>query len=237
MITKEFLLCCLMFCVSDIFFSCSVFKKNAGEELHNGVYDVMHPGGKNKRVYAEVRDNDFKIYPLSKNGLADTTNILVWGRDEFLQTKEPLRLSKASFDVDVLTIPFKYRPSVMHFPPQLNTNFSGALYSGYRTDRYVVRYKKDPRNNYNRSENHFGYSVGAFSGFGSTAINPWVTENMVSSEYDGLVWMNGVAGIIAVNNFSFGFGLGIDNLLDKNRNLWIYKNKPWVGLTVGLNLN
>ena len=30
---------------------------------------------------------------------------------------------------------------------------------------------------------------------------------------------------------------GIDHLMDKNRKLWIYRGQPWIGLTIGLNLN
>jgi len=59
----------------------------------------------------------------------------------------------------------------------------------------------------------------------------------VTSEYDGFLLMNGVAGLVAVNKLTFGLGLGIDHLLDKNKKYWIYNHKPWLGLTVGLNLN
>lgn len=237
MTTKKYFLHCFVVCMSSILFSCSVFKKNGIEELNSGVYGISFPAAKIKKGYVEVRDSSLKIYSIFKNGFTDTTNVSSWGLNEFLTAEKPLRLSMGSFDIDVLTIPFKFRPSVNGFPNQLNTNFSGALYAGYRTDRYLVRYKKDPLRKYSRKENHLGYSVGIFSGFGSTAMNPWVTDNFISSEYDGLVWLNGVAGIIAVNNFSFGVGLGIDNLLDKNKDAWIYNNKPWIGLTVGLNLN
>ncbi len=60
---------------------------------------------------------------------------------------------------------------------------------------------------------------------------------MIQLEYDGFIFMNGVAGIVAVNRLTFGLGIGLDILLDKNKSYWIYQHKPWIGLTVGLNLN
>ncbi|GAB3813836.1 hypothetical protein GCM10028895_06320 [Pontibacter rugosus] len=56
-------------------------------------------------------------------------------------------------------------------------------------------------------------------------------------EYEGVVLLKGVAGIIGINNFSLGLTIGIDHLFDKNRDDWIYQHKPWVGLAFGLNLN
>lgn len=68
-------------------------------------------------------------------------------------------------------------------------------------------------------------------------MTPTTTTNFISTEYDGIVWPKGVAGIIAVNNFTVGVSLGFDNLLDRNKQFWIYESKPWFGLAFGLNLN
>ena len=68
-------------------------------------------------------------------------------------------------------------------------------------------------------------------------MNPWVTNNQIVTEYDGVVWSKGVAGIIAINNFTIGLAIGFDDLLDNNKKYWIYQAKPWVGFAFGLNLN
>ena len=68
-------------------------------------------------------------------------------------------------------------------------------------------------------------------------MNPWVTENNISIEYDGVVWSKGLAGILAIDNFTIGLGLGWDYLTDANKKYWIYQNMPWLGLAFGLNLN
>jgi hypothetical protein len=136
-------------------------------------------------------------------------------------------------------LPFlsKYRPSVKDFPNQLNASFSGAIYAGFRNDFYRFSYRSNDIGENRRKLNHLGVSFGLFSGIGSAAINPWVTQDQVPSEYDGLLFMNGLAGMIAIKKITFGLGLGVDHLLDKNNKYWIYHHKPWLGLTIGLNLN
>lgn len=90
---------------------------------------------------------------------------------------------------------------------------------------------------FDRYSNHYGLTVGVFSGFGSTLIGPWFTKDQVQLEYDGVVWTNGVAVSIAFNYLTIGLGLGWDKLLDTNKSVWIYQNKPWLGLVLGINLN
>jgi len=43
--------------------------------------------------------------------------------------------------------------------------------------------------------------------------------------------------LLAVQNISIAMGIGFDFLLDGNRDVWIYQNKPWLGFAVGINLN
>ncbi len=40
-------------------------------------------------------------------------------------------------------------------------------------------------------------------------MNPYVTNNQVNSEYDGLVIPNGLAAIAGINNLSVAFLLGV----------------------------
>jgi hypothetical protein len=85
--------------------------------------------------------------------------------------------------------------------------------------------------------NHFGYSPGFFGGLGATSMNPFVTNNQIAEEYDGVVLSAGVAGLVGIGNLIFGAAIGLDHLMDKNHRSWIYQGKPWVGLTIGLNVN
>ena len=69
------------------------------------------------------------------------------------------------------------------------------------------------------------------------AMNPANTSNAILTEYDGIVLQKGIAGIVAMNKLTLGLSLGFDNLIDNNRTVWVYNNKPWFGLMLGLNLN
>jgi hypothetical protein len=78
--------------------------------------------------------------------------------------------------------------------------------------------------------------VGLFAGIGITAMNPTVTNNQIDQEYDGIVFQKGVAGFVGMRRITLGLSLGFDNLLDANKHLWAYQQKPWIGLMLGINL-
>lgn len=61
------------------------------------------------------------------------------------------------------------------------------------------------------------------------------TNNAIATEYDGLILQKGIAGIVAINKLTIGVSVGFDDLLDRNNKNWIYENKPWFGLMLGLN--
>ena len=143
---------------------------------------------------------------------------------------------KRSFDVDVMTVAFKYRPSAVNLPMQLNTDFNGSVYLGYRMDRFKVKHKQTPFGP-TPSHTHRGVTGGVFAGIASTAITPWTTNNRTPDEYSGFVLTRGVSLMIGVNAYTVGLGVGWDYLTDRDKNIWIYQNRPWFGLAVGLNLN
>lgn len=223
--------------------SCTSFQESAKYELNNGYYKVRAEGGEDQKVYVYINEDTLVAYPLIekvKPARLDTSSSAALAFPEVISSTnlyQPQIFHEYSFDLDVLAILFKYRPKSESLPRQLNTQYNGALYAGYRTDRYKVFYKPTPLGIADRSVTHYGYSVGLFSGIGTEAINPWVTNDKFPGEYDGMVWLNGVAAIVGINQFTFGLSVGIDYLLDSNRNIWIYQGKPWVGLALGLNLN
>ena len=141
-----------------------------------------------------------------------------------------------SLDLDAVTIPIKMRYS-KDIPIQMNANINGAIYLGLRRDRYKINYELSPIHIYNRSKKHFGLSVGVFSGIGNTLVSPSNTNNQVSIEYDGVIWSKGIATMFAMNNTTIGCAFGFDQLLGPHQNDWIYQNKPYLGLMLGLNIN
>ncbi len=224
-------LCAIFLASIFVLCSCASLQNIAKYELANGKYKMVIEG-KKFDCYVENNDDSIMIYNL-------TTKIatsLPQKMEAYLPIKQ--RFVKPSLDIDVLTALFKIRPHASNIlPAQLNTNFNGNVYIGHRTDIYQIHYKKNPLDVYQRQINHFGFSGGFFVGLGSTAMTPSTTNNGISTEYDGIVLQKGMAGIFEINKLTLGLSVGFDNLLDKNKSSWIYQNKPWFGLMLGLNLN
>jgi hypothetical protein len=220
--------------------SCSVFQKTAKTEFTDGYYSQKVDNHRDK-VYVDIDEDILLVYAtVEKEGkrIIDTANVQQYF--EYEKNYEAKRLTSFrinTFDVDFLTIPLKFRPSQSGVPPQLNTELSGAIYVGLRTDKYIVNYETNKLGKSDRVINHRGFSLGLLTGFGNTFMSPTTTDDNITQEYDGIVWTKGVAGIFAVNALTLGFAIGFDNLLDGNRQYWIYEGKPWLGLTLGLNLN
>ena len=219
--------------------SCRSLEENAKYGLSDGVYRFKTQASKVERVYIQVEEDSLIIYPMLGRGIADIsqTTVLELKETGAEARKDYLIFTQPSFDIDIVTILFKYRPKVEDGPRQFNTDFNGAVYLGYRADRYSIDYEPTPLQSYKRKLNHFGYGAGFFTGIGATMIAPWFTRDHVQSEYDGLVFVNGISGNVAYNSLTFGVGIGIDYLMDSNRKYWVYQGKPWLGLTLGLNLN
>ncbi|WP_395046714.1 hypothetical protein [Flavobacterium sp.] len=232
----------LIFLVA-IFSSCSVFKDSSKYEFSDGNYKSKIFNQTEQNVYIRNYEDVIEVYPISK----DQNNIFIvdtiankkqiFSKANTSNLQKTMLFSQNSFDIDFLTIPFKYRSSQKDLPKQFTTNLNGEIYLGYRTDFYNLRYKGNPLKKFERKITHYGFSFGLFTGFGATAMNPSVTQEQIAKEYDGTVWSKGIAGIIGIDNFTIGLAYGFDDLMDSNKKHWIYQQKPWFGLAFGLNLN
>ena len=219
--------------------SCETLKQSSKYQFIDGFYKTNLDGGV-RTIYVLAGSDTIKAYRKSDlgTGKIDSTKAILIG----FPSKKPDKFSNLSFnsktfDVDVLTVLFKYRPPVKDFPPQFNTTFNGAAYFGYRTDVYKLSYKETPMHIFNRRIIHYGYSIGLFSGLGTARIDEYVTNNALSIQYDGLVNLSGIALILAVDKLTAGLTFGEDRLLDKNHSVWVNNAKPWIGLSIGLNIN
>ena len=219
--------------------SCETLKQSSKYQFSEGFYKVKNQG-KPQKVYVLTGGDTIKEY--SKAMLAqptiDTAKVISIAFPAQKPTGFANRyFKKATFDADVLTVLFKYRPGVKGFPPQFNAGFNGAVFLGYRTDVYKLSYQQTPLHIFKRQVTHYGYSVGFFSGLGTARIDEYDTQNALAIEYDGLVNLSGVAVIVAIDKLTAGLTFGVDHLLDKNKSLWVNNGKPWLGLSIGLNLN
>lgn len=221
--------------------SCETLKQSPKFGFNEGYYYSRLYHKKKKHIYVVPTDDSIKIYSVKKLGEGvDTTDAikLILPANEKPSAFESYSFQKTSLDMDVLNILFKLRPSVSEFPPQFNNNiFNGAFYLGDRLDVYKINYKSTPLGTYNRYTSHHGYSAGLFAGIGASRIDEFVTQNALSIEYDGVVGIYGICALMAIDKINFGLNVGEDHLFDHNRKLWIYQSKPWIGLSISLNLN
>jgi hypothetical protein len=206
------------------------------EKLDEGYYQSVRIKENTTKVFQKRRvyvEDSLDIIRIT-HGDKDTSNS---ERYYSPNLSSSLYLTRKKFDIDVFTIPFKVRMSTNHFPPQLNSNFNAAVYLGQRYDFYKVAANKKIRNKTGRVNTTRGIGAGIFFGLGSATMNPFVTNNYINYEYDGLVFNAGLAAIYDSKVFNIGIAAGTDHLFDQNRKHWIYQNRIWLGVLFGMNLN
>lgn len=223
--------------VIGVLASCNTLEKASLHGLNSGYYKLKSDNKNTQNVYLDVTDEKIDVYPHIKRQPdkkqfltipLNTTDSLIFN---------PMVFKKQSLDVDITSIVLKYRPSVYGLPAQLTTDLNMALYVGWRYDYYHIKSKMDPLGRSYHKINNWGYDFGFFAGPGATLISPFTTQNKKVDEYSGMINQTGIAGFIESNVASFGLAIGYDYLLNPDRKIWIYNNKPWVGFIVGIALN
>ena len=144
---------------------------------------------------------------------------------------------RTEIDIDVFTLPFKIRPAQRPLPAQLNSNFNAAAYIGRRVDSYTYKTTMITPSFAVRQLRRRGIGYGFFCGVGSVSINDYVTKKPIGIEYEGVSVDAGVAALYDARIFNIGLAMGVDYLMDTNRQQWIYQQRPWFGVLFGLNLN
>lgn len=154
-----------------------------------------------------------------------------------LEEKSPwFRYQSTAFDIDLFTLPFKYRFATAGQPGQLEDKLNVGIHAGYRYDlgRYRTVYF---RHNQHSEISSFSVGLGGFLCFAPAPVTSFNTGGQVQDEYQALGINYGIATTFSYGSFSAGLALGLERLANRDRVLWIYENKPWLGITVGLNLN
>lgn len=202
--------------------SCSSMISFKAHELQNATYRFKQKGRPWQKVDVVVGQDSLRLTSATGDAIS-------------LKPGTKVHFQKYSVDPDVMVVPFKYRPASVNLPRQLNTDFNGNLFVGFRADRFTLRTRKG-RTGIRKKLYHSAVAVGGFAGIGSTFISPWTTNNMQPDEYEGFILSRGISALVALNSLTAGIGVGWDYLTDRDKAIWIYQNKPWLGLTLGLNL-
>jgi hypothetical protein len=218
---------------------CTPFDKIYSHDFNDGYFKLKTPDKTPERIYLKLTDDSIGVYPVladDKSKIPDTVN--------FYRTKlnsiTPGTLLynstfiKTSADIDLSTVLLKFRPSAGDVPSQLNANLNGVLYTGFRKDYFKIKSSFSPLRKTTSYIRHTGFDFGVFAGIGITPVNYTVTMNRTFQEYDGIVFQKGISIFATYENMSVGLALGFDNLLDQNKSIWVFNNKPWIGLVLGI---
>lgn len=215
---------------------CGTLEQAARHGFESGRYRQRLPSG-SADVYLLVMPDSAILYPLqSRKPLqADTARGLPFYHNRSVGATPPT-LVKRSLDVDLSAALLKYRFAQPSIPNQLNSQLNINLYAGFRRDYFSFSDHTTPTFSKERRMKHFQFDAGVFAGFGITPVNPSVTNGATTLEYDGIVFQKGFAAFVGIHRLTAGLCLGWDNLLDENRAIWLYQQKPWIGFMIGINL-
>jgi hypothetical protein len=233
----------VLFHVSGFFlfaaFSCVPAHKIARHDFDSGIFKLKTEGSEKQQVYAKVSGDSLTVYPLISSGLTKTPDVSRFSSTRTGNVSPGNYFFKSSFrrnsiDVDLTTILLKYRPEQREVPNQLSSNINAALYIGLRKDFFKMMSYKTPLKEEYSFLRQTALDAGLFAGIGITPVNPTVTSGTVNIEYDGIVFQKGIAGYITFDNMSIGITLGFDTLLDKNKGVWLFNEKPYLGIAIGI---
>lgn len=208
-----------------LFQACSTIEKASIHGLNRGEYNTLD-GHTAKKVYVDVSEDKLEVYHQTGNKPEPTPYVVIPLNPADSPAIRTLKLRKKSLDIDITTIPLKYRPAFRGMRPQLTADINFALYAGWRHDHFRISSEADALGRYRHNIRNFGYDIGFFAGPGATAINPFTTANRTQNEYSGMIIQSGIAGFIESSFASFGLAAGFDHLLTADRRIWIYNQKP-----------
>jgi hypothetical protein len=218
---------------------CAPFDKIYSHEFSSGYFKLKSPGTTPEKVYLTRTEDSLTVYSLIPDNKPKMPDI---SRSKGIRISSVIPGSymynstfvKTSLDVDLSTVLIKFRPAVANVQPQLTANVNGVIYAGFRKDFFRIKTSYSTLNVASTFVRHTGFDCGFFAGIGTSFINPTVTQNKTVQEYDGIVFQKGFSVFGTFENMSVGLAIGFDNLLDDNKNIWIYNNRPWIGLVLGI---
>lgn len=233
---RIYLLAVITFMVS----ACGSVERLAKHDFNSGYYKLKVRDSLAKKVYVNLNGDSLDLYNIDELAPVKKTVDTSQFRSALITAIKPddylygSRFTRNVIDIDLTTALLKYRPAQKDVPNQLNANLNAAVYAGLRKDFFKVSTAISPLHQVHSSLRHFEIDAGLFAGLGITPVNYTVTSNKVELEYDGIVFEKGFAVYFGLDFLTVGISLGFDNLLDPNRKSWIYNQKPWIGLMLGI---
>jgi hypothetical protein len=217
------------------FFSCAPIETIASHDFASGFYKLKTKDQeKPQKVYADLQKDTINVYGINNTGGHKSPGSEPLKIIALNETGLGTKFVRTSVDADLSTILTKLRLSQERVPTQLNANLNAALYVGIRRDLFILKSHKDFMSRSDSFIRQIGFDAGLFAGLGITQVTPTTTDFHTLQEYDGVVFQKGLAVFFTFEKMSVGLCLGFDNLMDGNSNIWVYNQKPYIGLVLGI---
>jgi len=218
---------------------CVPFDKIYSHDFNDGYFKLKSSGIKPENIYLNVTDDSLKVYSVQKGNKFKLSDTSAFYRVNLksIAPGNPLYNStfvKTSADIDLSTVLLKFRPTTGNVPSQLSANVNGIFYTGFRKDFFKLKSSFSELHELSSFIRHTGFDFGLFAGIGISPVTPTTTMNRTVQEYDGVVFQKGFSVFGTYENMSVGLAVGFDNLIGHDKRIWIYNQKPWIGLVLGI---
>ena len=220
-------------------FSCASLEKISRHDFDSGYFKLKTPEARSTDIYVNLIEDSVTVYQTTLKGKSKVPDLPSSQGITISNIKPGSFLYNATFvkksvDFDLSTVITKYRPTSSGVPNQLSYNINAIFYLGLRKDFYMIKSHLSPLKTCKSNIRQIGFDAGFFAGVATTPINTTVTNSQILLEYDGIVFQKGIAAFFTIERMSVGIALGFDNLLDKNSRVWVFNQKPWLGLILGI---
>jgi hypothetical protein len=219
--------------------SCVSAGKITRHDFDSGFYKLKNQGAKSARVYANVTEDSIILYSVVTAGKKESPDTSSGIAMKLRKTKTDKYLYKSCFsnnsiDIDLTSILFKYRQPKDDVPAEFSADLNFAVFLGFHKDFYKMTSSANKLHGEISIIRQIGYDLGIFAGIGTSPVNPTNTNNIINQQYDAMIFQKGFAGFISYGKMSLGLALGFDNLMDKNKPSWVFDQKPYLGLVIGI---
>lgn len=157
-------------------------------------------------------------------------------QDNDFKKSIPLRFNDNKLVFQTLTIPFKIRGKEGDIPSTVATNFNAGIAYGHQWNlsrAYPIYGEDEKMVGYELEQ--LSFSLAPFAGLTTVALTAKNTEPDITTDQTVIGLSIGAAGVFSFNRLNLGLALGIDHGFGK-ANDWIYQDKLWTGIVIGLDL-
>jgi len=140
-----------------------------------------------------------------------------------------------NFYLQGMAVPVKFRAPVNKVQRVAETGPTLAFAPGYK---HSWNWYTGFPNAVGLSTTSLSVSAGGLIGLGTTDLKAVTTNNLVldANATKNAIIPVGAHFVVGYNKINFGFALGTDVILGPNRKHWIYKDKIWTGIIIGLDI-